>query len=113
MRAGSCRWVTTGGRMNFRYPTLALAALILSAASLLPAQETPTAGRTHTVKKGDTLWDIARQYLNDPFLWPEVYRVNTGVVEDPHWIYPGETLHIPDGAVSVAQDQIEMAPAKP
>jgi LysM repeat protein len=54
---------------------------------------------THVVKKGDTLWDLAKAYLKDPFRWPEVFQRNTDIVENPHWIYPGETIRIPASEV--------------
>ncbi len=54
------------------------------------AQET-----THEVKKGDTLWDIAGFYYQNPFLWPYIWRANLAEIEDPHWIYPEEVFVIP------------------
>jgi hypothetical protein len=86
-------------------PVVAAAALL--AAAPLAAQDPPRQEeRVHVVRPGETLWDIARTYLNDPFLWPEIFRLNADVVEDPARIYPAERLVLPgEGPVQeVAQE---------
>jgi nucleoid-associated protein YgaU len=47
---------------------------------------------THIVVRGDTLWDIAADYLGDPFRYPEL--ANLSRIKDPHWIYPGDRIRI-------------------
>ena len=109
---------TTICRSN-RAALLVLAAVPLTW-SVLPAQDTTQAApaaltqlpATHTVSRGETLWSISQMYFADPLLWPEIYRLNTNVVEDPHWIYPGEVLVLGPvvGAVAQGGDTVVAVP---
>lgn len=78
--------------MNGAIRGLTAAAAVLLLAAPAWAQET---GRAHEVRTGETLWELASRYLADPFRWPEIFELNVRVIEDPHWIYPGEMLRMP------------------
>ena len=49
--------------------------------------------QTHTVKEGDTLWDITQAYYGDPYKWPRVWSFNPDIT-NPHWIYPDATVQL-------------------
>jgi len=49
-----------------------------------------------TVKKGDTLWDIAKRELGDPQRWREIAKLNPQI-KNPDLIHPGMVLKMPDG----------------
>jgi hypothetical protein len=50
--------------------------------------------KEYKIIKGDTLWDIAKRDLNDPFMWPAIWKENRWIAH-PHWIYPGQIIKIP------------------
>lgn len=51
----------------------------------------PAGARTHEIKSGDTLWELAQQYYSNAYLWPQLWESNTWIT-DAHWIYPGDVL---------------------
>ncbi len=88
------------------------ALFILGALLSLPTfalQLKESAPETYTVKRGDTLWAIANVFLNEPWLWPELWRTNTQI-DNPHLIYPGDVIVVGyvDGqpVLSVKRDKL-------
>ena len=52
----------------------------------------PSAPDVHVVARGDTLWDIASRFLQNPWCWPQVWELNREQIRNPHWIYPGQKI---------------------
>ena len=66
----------------------------------------------YIIKKGDTLWDLAGKYLNDPTRWPEIWHFNnqqysspdiksklkpSRYIDNPDLIFVGQQILIPVG----------------
>ncbi len=72
-------------------------------------EKTPPAGETpppaapadsvytqwYEVKKGDTLWKIAKEKYGDGSLYPEIFKANQDTLSDPDKIQVGQKLRIP------------------
>jgi hypothetical protein len=70
--------------------TIFACSLVTLAEQLKINDDAPT---TYVVKKGDTLWDISSIFLNQPWLWPKIWRLNPEI-NNPHLIYPGDIISL-------------------
>lgn len=68
----------------------------------------------HTVVKGDTLWDISNTFLNNPWMWPEIWHVNPQI-KNPHLIYPGDVVRLVyfDGKPRITVDRNRVVKLSP
>ncbi|MFX3631848.1 MAG: LysM peptidoglycan-binding domain-containing protein [Candidatus Pristimantibacillus sp.] len=49
----------------------------------------------YTVKNGDSLWEIAKKYLEDGSRYKEIASLNS--IKSPYTIHPGDILKLPKG----------------
>jgi LysM repeat protein len=80
--------------------------LLLDIKSSPQAQQTQAAAATtqgvtqstreYTVKAGDTLSKISRQFYGNPNEYMKIYYANTDKLSDPDKIFPGQQLNIPE-----------------
>lgn len=69
--------------------------IVASACGIFAAGEILAQNTTgHAVQKGDTLWDLSGEYLNNPLQWPKIWKVNPEIA-NPHRIMPGQIVRIP------------------
>lgn len=70
-----------------------------------PSVLAPNYPERYVVVKGDTLWDISKRFLNDPWLWPSVWHINPNI-RNPHLIYPGDVIvmYVVDGKPYITLD---------
>lgn len=59
-----------------------------------PATGAPEA-KTYTVKKGDTLWGIAKKYYGNGAKYQTIYAANKDKIKNPNLIYVGQVFTIP------------------
>lgn len=60
-----------------------------------PPAPAPTAGRTYTVKSGDSLSKIAQREYGDGSQWKKIHEANRDTIKDPDLIHPGQVLKLP------------------
>lgn len=83
--------------------SVAVLLVLLAMAGPAQAQQPAVSGQTHTVLPGETLGDIARQYLGSAAAWQRLFEANQGLISDPNRIQVGMQLQIPGAATPSAQ----------
>jgi nucleoid-associated protein YgaU len=51
--------------------------------------------KMYTVKSGDSLSKIAKEFYGDAMKYPVIFEANKPMLKDPDKIYPGQVLRIP------------------
>lgn len=71
--------------------------VIVAVEETRPAETSPepSTNVSHTVKSGDSLWNLAKKYYGDGKKYTVIYEANKDKVKNPNLIYEGQVLIIP------------------
>lgn len=67
----------------------------LKAQSKPAPSEVPVAAKTYTVRDGDTLSGIAKEYIGSAGAYMKIFELNREQLSDPDRITPGQLLRLP------------------
>ena len=77
-----------------------------SSTEAAPSTGAPAAAgpmQTYTVKRGDSLWKIAKKCYGDAYQWRRIYDANRDKLPSPNRVRPGMTLQIPAGGAKTSR----------
>ncbi|GLR63262.1 LysM peptidoglycan-binding domain-containing protein [Marinospirillum insulare] len=80
--------------------TLLTAALLSTLAVAQTVSLKADAPKRYEVQRGDSLWTIASEFLDDPWMWPQLWQANPQVA-NPHLLYPGDVIELLDGRAGI------------
>jgi nucleoid-associated protein YgaU len=68
---------------------------VAAAGSSAPSASSGAESKFYTVKSGDTLSKVSKEFYGDPNRYNAIFEANKPMLEHPDKIYPGQVLRIP------------------
>jgi nucleoid-associated protein YgaU len=59
------------------------------------AQQQKDNAKVYVIRRGDTLWAIAKRYLGNGLLYTSIFQDNREVISNPNLIHPKQELTVP------------------
>ncbi|MWA04612.1 LysM peptidoglycan-binding domain-containing protein [Actinomadura sp. LD22] len=107
---------TSGDNGPQQRPTASNSApLLMEQTSGSPEHEHPW--RTHTIERGDTLWDLARRSYGSGVLYPKIFESSRNIAQpdgvppltDPDMLHPGQRVRLP----RLGEPDVPSSPSRP
>lgn len=87
---------TTQNSTNSQTQTKPNSGIVVSKPTTNNSNNSNNKSNSYTVKAGDTLQGISKQFYGTIDYWSDLYAANIKIIDDPNLIYPGQVLTIPE-----------------